>query len=242
MDWHRRYVQQARWTRNLRAYIFEQAHLGESSQVLEVGCGTGAILSEIPMAVPLHGLDRAAKALTQCRIHAPSASLVQGDALQLPYPDRSFDFVYCHFLLLWVRDPLQALLEMRRVAKPGAQVVAFAEPDYRARLDEPVELVPLGKWQTKSLIRQGADPGLGSHLADLFDQAGIKIWETGPLQAMENDPSPEDWETEWAVIETDLAGLISPEDLRRMKTLDQQARADGQRVMHVPTYFAWGQA
>jgi SAM-dependent methyltransferase len=242
MDWHRRYVQQARWTRTLRAYIFEQAHLGESSQVLEVGCGTGAILSDIPIPVSLHGLDRDSDALAQCRIHASSACLVQGDALQLPYADQSCDFVYCHYLLLWVRDPLQALVEMRRVAKPGALVAAFAEPDYRARVDEPAELVPLGEWQTESLIRQGADAGLGRRLANLFDQAGIKVRETGPLQTMESDPSPEEWEMEWAVIEADLTGFVSREDLQRMKALDQQARARGERVMHVPTYFAWGQA
>lgn len=240
MDWHRRYIQQARWTRDLRTYLFKKAGLEAASRVLEVGCGTGAILSKLPQHIPLHGLDLDRAALAQCRIHAPAASLVQGDALQLPYSDGTFDIVYCHFLLLWVADPLQALLEMKRVGRTGAHILAFAEPDYTARLDEPPELVPLGQWQTESLKRQGADPGLGARLADLFFRAGIQIVETGTIRNADVDPSSEEWETEWAVIESDLAGFIPSDDIHKMKSLDQQARLRGERALHVPTYFACG--
>lgn len=240
MDWHRRYIQQAQWTRDLRAYIFKQVRLNEASSALEVGCGSGAVLSELPDQLWVHGLDIDFAALTQCRALAPAASLTQGNALDLPYPDQNFDIVYCHFFLLWVHDPLQALLEMKRVTKTGAYVIAFAEPDYTARLDEPRELVILGKWQTESLKRQGADPGLGARLADLFFRAGITIVETGTIHNAGRNPSPEEWETEWAVIESDLAGFISKEEAQRLKELDRQARARGERILNVPTYFAWG--
>jgi len=251
MDWHRRYLQQAGWTRDLRTYIFKRAGLQEASRVraaapqraspvLEVGCGTGAILSELPDYFSLFGLDLDSTALAQCQIHVPNASLVQGNALQLPYSDEIFDVVYCHFLLLWVAHPLQALLEMKRVAKRGAHIMAFAEPDYTARLDQPRELFPLGQWQTESLQRQGADPGLGARLADLFFQAEIEIIETGTIQNAVQDPSPEEWETEWAVIESDLAGFVPAEEIQKMKHLDQQARTSGERVLYIPTHFAWG--
>ncbi len=247
MDWHRRYLQQAKWTRDLRTYLFEQAGLNDASRVhrtaslvLEVGCGTGAILSELPDHIPLHGLDIDRDALTQCHVHAPTASLAQGNALELSYPNQTFDIVYCHFLLLWVTNPLQALLEMKRVAKPGGSVLAFAEPDYTARRDEPRELIRLGKWQTESLQRQGADPSLGARLADLFFRAGIPIVETGTIQSAGREPSAEDWETEWDVIESDLAGFVAGDDLQKMKELDRQARTRGERVLNVPTYFAWG--
>jgi hypothetical protein len=42
------------------------------------------------------------------------------------------------------------------------------------------------------------------------------------------------------VIETDLAGLVADEEIHKMKILDQQARARGERELFVPTYFAWG--
>jgi ubiquinone/menaquinone biosynthesis C-methylase UbiE len=260
MNWHARYVQQAKWTRDLRAYIFSKIKLTDASRALEVGCGTGAILSELPPHIPLtrtapnahrpdvfsgarrkcHGLDLDQAALAECRIRVPGVSLTQGNALSLPYPKESFEIVYCHFLLLWVRDPLQALLEMKRVAKPGGNIIAFAEPDYSHRIDKPDELVQLGRWQTESLIKQGADPGLGARLAELFFQAGIKINETGTIRGGENDASADEWEIEWAVIESDLAGSVSGADIQQMKTLDQQARANGARVLSVPTYFAWG--
>lgn len=242
MDWHRRYTQQATWTRELRAYIFERAGFGSTSRVLEVGCGTGAILLEIASEGSLHGLDIDHSALAQCRAHAPAAHLTQGDALHLPYPAATFDIVYCHFLLLWVRDPLQALSEMKRVVKTGGHIIAFAEPDYTARVDQPRELAPLGVWQTEALRRQGADPGLGARLAELFFQAGIRLVETGTIQTAGSAPSPADWDTEWAVIESDLAGFLSGTEIGAMKQRDQQARARGTRTVNVPTYFAWGQS
>ena len=240
MNWHTRYAQQAKWTHNLRAYIFKKAKLDDAQRVLEVGCGTGAILSELPNHIPLHGLDLNPAALAECRLHASAASLTRGDALSLPYPNGAFEIVYCHFLLLWVRDPLQALFEMKRVTKSGGNIIAFAEPDYSHRIDKPDELIQLGKWQTESLIKQGADPSLGSRLAELFFQAGIKLNETGTIQGAEKDAALEEWEIEWAVIESDLAGSISDADIQKMKILDQQSRARGERILQGPTYFAWG--
>ncbi len=187
MNWHTRYAQQAQWTRDLRGYVFNKIQLNESNRVLEVGCGTGAILSELPAHFSINGLDIDPVGLEQCQLNAPTVSLVQGDALQLPYANNSFNVVYCHYLLLWVRDPLQALLEMKRVTKQGGNIIAFAEPDYTARIDKPDELVQLGKWQTESLKKQGADPSFGARLAKSFFQAGIEIIETGTIQNVENE-------------------------------------------------------
>lgn len=242
MNWHTRYAQQADWTRRLRSYIFDKAGLEDAGRVLEVGCGTGAILSGMPQRAGLHGLDIDRDALVECGLHAPGAERVQGNALLLPYADKSLDITYCHFLLLWVTDPLRALREMKRVTRTGGHVIAFAEPDYLERIDEPGELISLGKWQTASLIRQGANPGLGAGLAELFFEAGITILETGEIQVRGNEPTLEEWKIEWDVIESDLQGWIPADDLRRMKELDKQAREQGTRVLHVPTYFAWGQA
>lgn len=240
MNWHTRYTQQAKWTHDLRAYIFDKIKLNESSRVLEVGCGTGAILSKLPIRFSLHGLDINSNALVACKINAPSVDLVQGNALALPYSNNSFDIVYCHFLLLWVPDPLQALLEMKRVTKSGGYVVAFAEPDYSNRIDKPKELAQLGKWQTESLKRQGADPGLGARLAESFFQAGIQIHETGTIQSVGHEASIDEWKIEWAVIESDLAGFVPDAYIQEMKALDKTAREAGEHVLNVPTYFAWG--
>jgi ubiquinone/menaquinone biosynthesis C-methylase UbiE len=237
MNWHSRYLQQAEWTRDLRTYLFEQAGLNKARRVLEVGCGTGAILRDLVTPASLQGLDLDAAALAECRIHVPVVSLTRSDAHFLPYPDQSFDIVYCHFLLLWVHDPLRVVREMARV---GRSVLALAEPDYSQRIDEPATLKPLGKWQTEALRRQGANPSFGAMLAETFYEAGIKLIETGPIQGQTVMRSVEDWENEWAVIEADLEGFVADREIQKMKKLDEDARQQGKRALRVPTFFAWG--
>jgi len=241
MDWHSRYTQQATWTRDLRAYLFEKAGLDRARRVLEVGCGTGAILHDLNTPASLHGVDIDSAALTECRIHVPHVTLTRGNGLFLPFPDQTFDIVYCHYFLLWVHNPLQAVHEMKRVTRGQGHILALAEPDYSHRIDKPDELIPLGRWQTDSLIKQGADPGFGSRLAETFFQAGVQIHETGTIQGISNEPSSEERGMEWAVLESDLAGSVSNAEILKMKRLDEQAWTRGERVLHVPTYFAWGQ-
>ena len=239
MNWHDRYVQQAGWTRDLRNYLFDKAGLKTARRILEVGCGTGAILSELKSPASPHGLDLDAGALVDARVHAPDATLVRGDALSLPYADFTFDITFCHFLLLWVRDPLTAVREMARVTRPNGFVLALAEPDHTARVDKPESLAPLGRWQTEALRRQGADVSFGAHLADTFARAGIEIVETGSIQRAE-EATVSGQEKEWAVIEADVRGLVAEEEIHKLKLLDEEARARGGRVLHVPTYFVWG--
>ena len=213
-----------------------------AGRVLEVGCGTGAILGEIQTdTFQLHGLDIQSAALMEARVHAPNASLTCGNALSLPYPDDCFDITFCHFLLLWVSDPERALQEMKRVTRAKNHILALAEPDYSARVDEPAELAVLGRWQTESLQRQGADPSLGGKLAELFYKVGIELVETGTIESQGRDAlTSAERALEWAVLENDLAEFIPEEEIRRLKNLDEEAWRRGKRALHVPTYFAWG--
>jgi len=241
MNWHARFSQQADWTRELRAYAFDKVGLKRAGRILEVGCGTGALLADLPAQGAVHGLDLEPAHLAEARIHAPGATLVGGNALSLPYPTGSFDITFCHFLLLWVHDPLQALCEMRRVTRPKGFVLALAEPDYGGRVDQPEKLAPVGRWQAESLRRQGADPDLGRRLADLFAEAGIAVLETGCLHGRGTHPlRPGEWELEWAVLEADLAGFVPAKKLQKIKKLDEEAWRRGERVLYVPTYYAWG--
>jgi SAM-dependent methyltransferase len=241
MEWHSRFVQQAAWTRELRGYLFKRTGMQAARRVLEVGCGSGAILSDLSTAAAVHGLDRDAMRLAEAHRHAPQAKLACGNALWLPYAPGVFDITFCHFLLLWVGDPLKALREMKRVTRRGGNILALAEPDYLARVDKPEALAALGRWQAESLRRQGANPGLGSRLPELFRQAGIRLVETGSLHKDEEHlPGPAERELEWAVMEADLSGLIPAEEIQRLKLLDEEAWEGGERVLFVPTYWVLG--
>ena len=249
MNWHERYLHQATWTRELRAYAFEKCGWASARRALEVGCGTGAILrnpgaegNETSLQPELHGLDISEAALIECRTHAAGAHLTCGDVRSLPYASALFDICYCHFLLLWVDDPLLALGEMKRVTVRSGYVLALAEPDYGARTDKPGELAWLGQRQNESLRNQGAALGRGAELAQLFDQAGIRVMETGRIQPPDpGNLTTESWESEWEVLEADLAGMVTEQELRRLRAVNRDAIQSGKRLISVPTYFAWGQ-
>jgi SAM-dependent methyltransferase len=179
--------------------------------------------------------------LQEASTHVPTASFVNGNALALPYPTRLFDVCFCHFLLLWVGDPVQVLREMLRVTRTGGSILVMAEPDYSQRIDTPHEMAQLGELQTRSLRIQGADPTIGSRLESLFSQAGIHLMEKGTLhRLMPEALKAEDWELEWRVLEYDLASLLPASEITSLKQLDLDARLKGQRTLFVPTHFAWG--
>ena len=245
LDWHARYVQQAGWTSQTRYYLYERSRLKKAHRVLEVGCGTGALLAELPAysQAEIHGLDISLPNARQADRNAPSSRIVCGDGNNLPYPNHSFDIVFCHFLLLWVETPSALLREMKRVTKPGGNVLALAEPDYSGRIDFPPELEPLGRLQASSLKAQGADPNAGRQLRSWFVSAGIPLIESGIMAGgWSAPPTHEQRELEWAVIESDLAGNLSAQDIRRLKLIDESAWENAVRVLYVPTFYAWGRA
>lgn len=243
MDWHARYLQQAGWTHDLRVYLFERAKLAEARAILEVGCGTGALYSDIMMSpATVYGLDIDSFRLAEAKVHAPSVQLTCGNALHLPYNNSAFDITFCHYLLLWVKDPQNVLAEMKRVTRVGGAVLALAEPDYGSRVDKPDFLAPLGRWQTESLRLQGAEPNIGMRLAELFTDAGIQVIETGIIQdsGRQTEITSNEHELEWAVLEADLDRILSREEILRLKILEEHAWRAGTRILHVPTYFAYG--
>jgi SAM-dependent methyltransferase len=211
IEWHGRYGQQARWTRDLRHYLYERVGMQRMRRVLDVGSGTGVLSAELHQwtQAEVIGLDISFDNLKLARRVDPQTDFCRGDALALPFPQAAFDVSLCHFVLLWVADPLQMAQEMRRVTRRGGYVLALAEPDYGGRIDHPPELAELGQMQGEALRGQGADPNLGRRLRSLFLQADLEDVETGILGGQWNVPvSMEAWESEWAVLEADLGDRL----------------------------------
>jgi ubiquinone/menaquinone biosynthesis C-methylase UbiE len=242
-QWHERFQQQALWTADLRAFLFSQVHLKEAASVLEVGSGTGAISQSLHSLTQakVYGLDID---FDRSRF-AASADLTSrftcADAACLPYADAAFDLTYCHYLLLWLHEPITALKEMMRVTRPGAKVLALAEPDHEARVDAPVALEALGKLQTRALVKQGVCTSAGRQLASWFAQAGLQDVQIGVSGFQTHTATLPPWfESEWQVLQQDLDGSASADELAHLKELDRLAWQAGERVLWIPTFYAIG--
>ena len=243
--WHQRFVQQAGWTAQVRGYLDNLLGLSGSKRILEVGCGSGAITSRFAQQgqSEVHGLDLSLPFLRKAAADGDEVSYTCGDAYNLPYPQASFEACVCHFLLLWLAQPVKALNEMKRVTRPGGHVVIYAEPDHAARIDYPPGLESLGQYQTEALAAQGANPRMGRTAAHLLQQAGCRNVHIGLMGGQWNPQSdPTQTRLEQEMIQADLEGRIPADRIAELLLLDQQAWKTGYRVLFVPTFYAWGVA
>jgi ubiquinone/menaquinone biosynthesis C-methylase UbiE len=242
-DWHERFTVQAGWTKQLRQYLYQQVGLNEKSRILEIGCGTGVITSELKgySSFQISGIDIQFDRLEVAKTKDNLSNYDCGDVYHLPYSNNSFDFVVSHYLFLWLQEPVQALTEIMRVLKPGGQVIALAEPDYLARIDSPKELWTLGELQTKALIQQGANPMAGRLLASQLTQAGFVDIQYGISGFQEKAGEIPEWvESEWKTLEHDLASLVPLLELNELHKQDLAALQNGSRIRWIPTFYCFG--
>jgi demethylmenaquinone methyltransferase/2-methoxy-6-polyprenyl-1,4-benzoquinol methylase len=106
--------------------------LPQHAQVLDVACGTGDLGIEIFEAKKARviGLDFCRPMLEIAKAKTGAIPFIEGDALQLPFADRSFDLVAIAFGLRNLSSRERGLLELQRVLKPGgwAAVLEFSQP------------------------------------------------------------------------------------------------------------------
>ena len=96
--------------------------VGEGKRVLEVGCGTGLVLSRLAgFASHAEGIDLSPGMLSKAKERG--LTVQEADCTKLPFEDASFD-VACSFkVLAHVPDFDAALREMVRVVRPGGHIV-----------------------------------------------------------------------------------------------------------------------
>ncbi len=242
-QWHQRYTDQARWTRDLRGYLFKHLELSSGDKVLEVGSGTGAIIEQLmtEMDARFFGMDIDFSVLKFSKEILNQIDCTQADGHTLPFKDQNFSISLCHYLLLWVKSPIKVLTEMVRVTKPGGCVMAMAEPDHQSRIDYPPPLDKLGELQTSALQTQGADIAMGRQLRQFFYLCGLKNIEVGIIGAQWTKSQKSDVdETEWMILRSDLAGKQNEKELNQYFHSDKTARSDGSRVLYIPTFYAIG--
>jgi len=171
-----------------RAKVVPKAH----GRVLEIGIGTGLNLTHYDASKvdTLCGLDPslALHAIAKSRLASTTLSLelVPLSAERIPADDASFDCIVCTFTLCTILDPLAALHEMRRVLKPGGELL-FSE---HGLAPEP----SVQKWQhrlTPIWRPMAGGCHLNRDIPALLAQAGFRVVEL--QQQYVKGPRPMTW-------------------------------------------------
>lgn len=122
--------QHIRWRKD----TMNRMNVHKGAKALDVCCGTAdwtiAMSKAVGSSGEVIGLDFSEnmlkvgrEKLAQEQIH--NAKLIHGNAMNLPFPDNSFDYVTIGFGLRNVPDYMQVLREMYRVLKPGGTLACL---------------------------------------------------------------------------------------------------------------------
>jgi SAM-dependent methyltransferase len=119
-----------RWSRRIAPEFLAWLGVPAGAGWLDVGCGTGALTEAIlatgrPQRVV--GIDPSAEFIAHAgmAIGDPRATFAVGNAMDISYGDGEFDAAAAALVLNFVRDPVRAASEMRRVVREGGAVGGY---------------------------------------------------------------------------------------------------------------------
>ena len=179
------------WRRHIRERM--AAALPPGSRAI-LDDGTGPAVSAVQLAA-VHrdahvvGLDISAGMIRRAAPNVAAApdrariTLVQGDAMALPFPDASFDGVAGHSFLYLIPDRMKALAEAHRVLRPGGRLVLL-EPRAGFHLPSPrflAQSLPFGcsmvLWRMVSRVEGRFSE---SSLAETLSKGGFRVVSIEP--------------------------------------------------------------
>jgi demethylmenaquinone methyltransferase/2-methoxy-6-polyprenyl-1,4-benzoquinol methylase len=105
--------------------------LRPGGSALDVACGSGKLTAELAKLAGggrVVGLDFSPQMLEVARREHPRIEFIEGDALNLPFDDATFDVATIAFGLRNLAVPVDGLREMRRVVRRRAVVLEFVRP------------------------------------------------------------------------------------------------------------------
>ncbi|HJX10545.1 MAG TPA: class I SAM-dependent methyltransferase [Candidatus Binatia bacterium] len=108
--------------------VIEDLDIPPGAKVLEVGAGTGTSFPAYPTHCQVTGIDLApdmlARAQRKIRENGwTHLTVIEMNALDLDFPDNSFDYVMAFHVVTVVPDPIRMIAEAKRVCKPGGKIV-----------------------------------------------------------------------------------------------------------------------
>ena len=108
--------------------VIENLDIPPGAKVLEVGAGTGTSFPAYPTHCEVVGIDLAPDMLARARQKIEDngwehLSVLEMNALDLEFPDNTFDYVMAFHVVTVVPDPVRMVAEAKRVCKPGGKIV-----------------------------------------------------------------------------------------------------------------------
>jgi ubiquinone/menaquinone biosynthesis C-methylase UbiE len=155
--------------------------LQPSMRLLDVGCGPGTITAGLARRVApgaVIGMDASASVVETARsLLGPGTNNLTfqpGSIYEPPFAPASFDAVFAHQVLQHLRRPVAALVEMRRLARPGG-LIGVREADWGSMTFFPENA---GMRQFLAMYyalaeRNGGQPHAGRHMRRWFREAGF---------------------------------------------------------------------
>jgi len=162
---------------------FFTTHLQPGWRVLDAGCGPGTITLGLARAVrpgQVTGVDledsQCAGAREEAEREGLNVDFRKASIYDLPFENESFDAVFSHAVFTHLTDPAAALIELRRVLKPGG-LIGLRAGDLGGFLidawsDEPEQAM---KAYVEREMSSGKEPNIGRKLGRLLQQAGFHV-------------------------------------------------------------------
>jgi len=109
------------WSRTLNDCSFSQG-----ARALDVGCGTGRWVRRLEEhGLSVVGIDQSSEMLSLARKRGTLSAMVSGEVQNLPFPDKSFEWVSAVTVVQHIppQEQVRALSEMVRVLRPGGYLL-----------------------------------------------------------------------------------------------------------------------
>ncbi len=125
--WATVYDPLTRFLQRARRRSIELLGVRSRDAVLLLGCGTGADFEFLPHDVRCVAVDLTPAMLRRAaaKIGDRRIQLAEVDAMELSFPDDTFDKTILHHILAVVPDPVRTLREAERATKPGGRLVVL---------------------------------------------------------------------------------------------------------------------
>jgi SAM-dependent methyltransferase len=212
---HESVLRSHRWrtAENSAGYLLPFLRPGQ--RLLDVGCGPGTITLDLAARVApgsVIGIDPEGQVIAQAeglrhQRAAANVSFAMGNVYDLDFDDASFDVVHAHQVMHHLRDPVAALIEMRRVLRVDG-VLGVRDSDYGAFVWSPADPL-LDRWLElyhEVSARNGSEPHAGRHLLGWALAAGFTDVRAGSSTWTFADDDSRAW---WGGLWSDRVRLSS---------------------------------